>query len=180
MSMMSTGVPFMPSMAATLHPDGGFVYGWTGDYAVVRSTTGSDSARIFGRSWTPDAIDDARRKAEVESHVKQAAENYGEANARSAFRLEDVPTTLPAYLSVRVDELGKVWVRRYAVADTTRTSFDVFDSTGAYLGPAVLPFKVHEWGLQAWTRDGLVTIIEDEEGRPTVVRLRFASRNPRP
>ena len=175
--MMSTGVPFLPSMQLALHPDSGFVYGWNGDYRIVRSTTGSDSVRLFGRNWTPDPIGDARRKAEVESRVKQSAESYGEANVRAAFRLEDLPTSLPAFMSLRADLAGRIWVRRYPVADTTRSSFDVFDSTGAYLGPVALPFKLHEWGLQTWTRDGLVTIIEDDEGRPTVVRLRFG-KNP--
>jgi len=177
-SGMSTGVPFLPSTVGALHPDGGFVYGWNGEYKVVRSATGRDSARIFGRSWTADPISEARRRNEVESRVKQSAESYGEANVRSAFRFEDVPTTLPAYLSVRVDEAGRVWVRRYPVADTTVTRYDVFDSSGAYLGPVSVPFKLNEWGNQAWTRDGLVTIIEDAEGRPTVVRMRFASKNP--
>lgn len=170
---MSTGVPFMPQTTLALHPEGGFVYGWTGQYRVVRSATGQDSLRIFGRSWTPDAISDERRKAEVESKIKQTAEAFGEENARSAFKLEDVPGTLPAYLNLRVDEASRVWVRRYGVADTLRTSYDVFDSTGAFLGPVTIPLKLNEWGLQAWTRDALVAIIEDAEGRPTVVRLRL-------
>jgi len=110
--------------------------------------------------------------------VKQAGESYGEANVRSAFRLDDVPNTLPAYLNLRVDQAGRTWVRRWAVSDTTKSFFDVFDSAGAYLGPVTVPFKLPEWGMQAWTRDALVTIIEDAEGRPTVVRLRLTSRNP--
>jgi hypothetical protein len=27
--------------------------------------------------------------------------------------------------------------------------------------------------MQVWTNEGLVTLIEDEDGRPTVVRLRL-------
>jgi len=76
-------------------------------------------------------------------------------------------------MNLQVDRSGRVWVRRHLVADTTRAAFDVFDSTGAYLGPVSVPFPMREWGLKAWTRDGLVTIIEDENGRPTVVRLRL-------
>jgi len=72
-----------------------------------------------------------------------------------------------------VDLSGRTWVRRHVVADTSHTTFDVFDSTVACLGPVVLPFQMNEWGLQAWTSDGLVTVIEDEDGRPTVVRLRL-------
>jgi hypothetical protein len=32
---------------------------------------------------------------------------------------------------------------------------------------------IPEYGLQAWTRDGLVALVEDGDGRPTVVRFRF-------
>jgi 6-bladed beta-propeller protein len=170
---MSTGIPFMPGTVHSLHPQGGFVYGWTGSYQIVRSSTGSDSARVFGRAWTPEPVTTERRKAEVESRIKNAAETYGEANVRGAFHLEDVPPTLPAYLNLRVDPSGRTWVRRWAGADTSKTDFDVFDSTGAYLGPVTVPLKLPEWGRQAWTKDGLVTIIEDDEGRPTVLRLKL-------
>ena len=170
---MSTGVPFQPSLTYALHPEGGIVYGWTGEYSVVRSGTGRDSLRVFGRTWTPEPIDDARRRAELEDRIREPAKTYGEANVRAAFKLEDLPGTLPAFMNLRVDLSGRTWVRRHVVADTSHTTFDVFDSTGAFLGPVVLPFQMNEWGLQAWTRDGLVTVIEDEDGRPTVVRLRL-------
>jgi hypothetical protein len=38
-------------------------------------------------------------------------------------------------------------------------------------GPVVAPFNLSEWTLQAWTETGLVTVIEDADGRPTVVRF---------
>jgi hypothetical protein len=174
MSSMSTGVPFLPSLTYTLHPDSGVVYGWTGEYSLVRSGNGRDSLSLFGRAWTPEPIDEARRKAELEAHIKTPAETYGEANVRASFKLEDIPATLPAYMNLRVDPAGRIWVRRHAISDTTRTRFDVFDSTGALLGPVTLPFSINEWGMQAWTRDGLVTVIEDENGRPTLVRVRVA------
>ena len=175
---MSTGVPFLPSLTYTLHPDSGVVYGWTGDYSLVRSGNGRDSLKVFGRTWTPEPIDEARRRAELEARIKTPAETYGEANVRASFKLEDLPTTLPAYMNIRVDPTGRIWVRRHAVSDTTRTRFDVFDSTGALLGPVTLPFSINEWGMQAWTRDGLVTVIEDESGRPTLVRVRVAMPDP--
>jgi len=171
---MSTGVPFQPSLTYALHPEGGIIYGWTGEYSVVRSGTGRDTLRLFGRAWTPDPIDDARRRVELENRIREPAKTFGEENVRAAFKLEDIPSSLPAFMNLRVDQSGRTWVRRHVVADTSRAAFDVFDSTGAFLGPVLLPFQINEWGRQAWTRDGLVTIIEDEDGRPTVVRMRLA------
>lgn len=175
-SMMSTSIPFRPSLAVALDPDGGFFLGMTDRYEIRQSRTGADTARVFGRAWTPDPVTDARRSAELESRIKGASEGFGEANVRSAFRLEDIPSTLPAFLNLRADEAGRIWVRRWAVSDTTRSDFDVFDLAGAWLGSVTVPFKVNEWGSQAWTRDGLVTITEDADGRPTVVRLRLQIR----
>lgn len=172
-SSMSTSVPLMPGMNHTLHPDGGIVYGWSGSYEMVRSATGKDSLRVFGRAWTPEPVTDAQRRAVVESRIRQSAEFYGEQNLRSVFKVDDVPGTLPAFMTIRVDESGRIWSRRPSVVDTTKTFYDVFDSAGAYLGPVTVPFKIREWGLQAWTREGVVAIIEDDEGRPTVVRMRL-------
>ncbi len=175
-SMMSTSIPFRPSLAYTLDPDGGFVLGWSEAYSIVRSRTGADSVRVFGRSWAPDPVTDERRNSELESRIKGAVEHFGEAKLRAAFHVSDIPSTLPAYLNLRVDEAGRVWARRYAVADTTKSYFDVFDDAGAYLGPVTAPFKMSELGVQAWTKDGVVTVIEDDDGRPTVVRLKLQIR----
>lgn len=168
-------IPLQPDVKSALHPEGGIIHGWTGAYWLTRSPAGSDSARVFGRLWTPEAISDDRRKAAVDARVKQVSEGYGEENARSAFNLADVPATLPAFSTVQVDQSGRVWVRRHAVtvADTARTAYEVFDSTGAYLGPVSVPLMIPEYGLQAWTRDGLVAMVEDGDGRPTVVRFRL-------
>ena len=172
--MMSTGIPFMPSQIHALHPEGGVIYAWTGTYSLVRSMTGHDSARVFGRNWTPEPLSDAERHGAVEKAIKQAGDNWDQTVLRAAFKLEDVPTKLPAFLNLHIDQSGRVWARRYS-ADTTSSRYDVFDSTGAYLGPVTVPLRLREWGTQAWTRDGVVTVIEDEEGRPTVVSLRVTA-----
>ena len=178
--MMSTTVPFMPLLVHALHPDGGFVYGWTGDYRIVRSLTGSDTVRLAERAWTPEPLTEAERKAEIENKLKQAAgESFGRENLaayREAFKLEDVPSTLPAYLNLRVDAGGRVWVRRFTPSDTLGVLYDLFDGNGALLGPVRVPVKVPEWGPQVWTRNGLVTVIEDADGRPTVVRFTLGAK----
>ncbi|NOT07258.1 MAG: hypothetical protein HOP28_03540 [Gemmatimonadales bacterium] len=175
-SMMSMSVPFSPVSQSTLHPDGGFVFGWNGAYTLVRSGTGADSMLVFGRSWAPDPIGDGRRQAEVESRVRASKDSYGEANLRAVFKVEDIPATFPAFQSLHVDESGRVWARRYAVSDSTRTTFDLFAGTGAWLGTVTAPFRVRDYGLQVYTKSGFVAIIEDEEGRPTVVRVRLDIR----
>jgi hypothetical protein len=172
---MSTTVPFMPGMTSALHPQGGVVYGWTSRYEIVRSNTGADSALVFGRDWSPDPITDDRRNGEYESRIKSAGKGIDQATVRNAFKLEDIPSTLPAYETLQVDPTGRVWARRYAVSDTTRTNYDLFDAKGAYLGPVSTPLHIVTWGPQAWTPFGVVAVIEDQEGRPTVVRLKLVT-----
>ncbi len=170
---MSMPVPFLPAIVSTLDPRGGILYGWNGRFEIVRSTTGADSLLVFGRDWTPDPVSDDRRSAELESMVKGATRSIDETTVRNAFNLNDIPRTLPAFESLRVDPRGRVWARRYPVADTTHTTFDLFDSTGAYLGPVTAPIRIGPYTPQAWTRNGVVAVIEDADGRPTIVRLRF-------
>jgi hypothetical protein len=172
---MSTTVPFMAGMASALDPRGGVVYGWTGRYEIVRSSTGADSLLVFGRDWTPDPVSDQRRAGEYESRIRGAGKGIDPATVRNAFRLEDIPGTLPAYETLQVDPTGRVWARRYAVTDTIRTSYDLFDTKGAYLGPVSTPLHITTWGAQAWTPTGVVAVIEDQDGRPTIVRLRLAT-----
>lgn len=178
-SMMSTSIPFMPGLTWALDPNGGVLWAWTGAYSIVRSQGGRDTAMVFGRSWTADAITDARRTGELESKIKESSEGFGEDNIRAAFHLDDIPKTLPAFENIRVDETGRIWVRRYPVADTTRTFFDVFDRSGAYLGPVSLGLNFSSWGRQAWTPDGVVLLTEDRDGRPTVVKMRLEPGSPR-
>ena len=173
---MSTGIPLMPAQVSALHPDGGIVYGWGGDYRLVRSRTGQDTMRVMSRAWTADPVDDARRTAEVEAKIREVGEGYAEEQVRAAFKLEDVPSTLPAFMGLRVDPAGRIWVRRHAPGSTDLVLYDVFGADGAFLGPVSVSLPVPEWGMQAWTPTGLVALIEDDEGRPTVVRLRLEIR----
>ncbi len=178
---LSTGVPFLPGLMSALDPRGGLVYGWNGEYELVRSPGGTDTALVFGRDWIPDPVTGERRSAELEAKIKSLGQGFREADVRSAFRLEDIPGTLPAFEAIRVDLGGRVWARRYAVtvSDTARTRYDLFDSTGVYLGPVEAPIAIGPWSPQAWTRTEVVAVIEDSEGRPTVIRLSLPPGNSR-
>ena len=57
-------------------------------------------------------------------------------------------------------------------ADSTHTWFDVFDSSGVYLGQVVGPAGLDTWTM-AWRGDEMVAAIEDEDGMPVVVKFRI-------
>jgi hypothetical protein len=173
-SSMGSNVPYQPGMIRGYHPDGGFVFGWNGGYELVRSATGVDTALLVGRAWRPDPVSDAQRDAAVEAQVRSWKDRVDEATIRAVARREDLPATLPAFSQIKVDEDGNTWVRRYPTSRSEPTRLDVFDSTGAYLGPVTVPLRLPGAPLLAWWREGLVAVIEGEDGRPAVVRFRVA------
>jgi hypothetical protein len=173
-SMMSRGVPFSPTLIRTLDPAGGVLLGWSGDYRLVRSATGRDTTRTFGRAWTPAPLPDERREAAVEEAIAQSGTSWDPVELRNAFKLSDVPTTLPAFLRADIDAEGNIWVR--TDADSATTHFDVFDSTGVFLGPVTLDARLSQWGSVAWGRGSFYAPMEDEDGTPEVRRYRVERR----
>jgi hypothetical protein len=170
-AMMIMGVPFAPTMTHSLHPAGGFVRGWSGEYRIIRAPNGEDSTLIMARSWTGEPIPDALRKEQVEQTISNAKATVGEAAARAVARLADIPTTAPAYMSLRVDLDGNTWARRLIGTDSTQTLYDLFSPAGAWLGPVMVPTAVPEWGAQFFGHGAIYSAIEDQDGRPAVVRL---------
>jgi len=171
---MVTSVPFMPELDQTYHPAGGFVIGWSGEYALVRTFTGRDTAMLIRRAWTPDPIPEALRRQRVDETIKQAAPMLGEEQARSVARLEDLPTLAPAFTSLHVDLAGNIWARRLVARDSGTTSYDVFAATGAWLGEVALPIRAKDFGGMAFGPGTVYATSEDEDGKPIVVKLRIS------
>lgn len=173
MSRMSSTVPYTPNGYQAFHPDGGFVVGWSAEFALTRSPNGGDTTKIFRRAWTPDPIPEALRLARVEEMVKNAKSMVGEASARATIRLGDVPTKAPAFTSIKVDDAGYLWARRLVGSDSTRTAFDVFDPAGAWLGGLTVPVEIPEYGGHLITATDLYAASTDADGRPVVLRFRI-------
>lgn len=174
--VMRMSVPFTPQRPVALHPWGGFVYGWSGDYALAVSPTGRDTSRLIRRAWQPDPIPDQRRQAEVDARVRQLTQDgrgMDEAGLRAEFRVGDIPTTAPAFMTLDVDRDGRIWARQLVGSDSTRTRYDVFDAEGRWMGPVELPRAVPEWGAIHFGRGAIYAAVEDAAGRPVVKRWRL-------
>lgn len=169
---MMTWVPFSEQGFTALDPRGGVLHGWTGEYEVIASRDGRDTTRIFGRSWTPEPLADARRDAKYEQRVAETARGMeiDEVTVRSSFDKSLIPSTLPAIAGVAVDLDGNTWVMRDA--DSLQTRFDVFDPSGVLLGEVRAPGEVSTWRT-AWGRGVMYTRIDTKEGLPRIVRFRI-------
>ena len=166
--MMS--VPYQPTDLHAVDPTGGLISGWNGEYLLRTSSNGRDTVAIFGRQWTPEPVTGADRSAIVEARIKdQGREGASESVLRAAFKPEYIPDIRPSFNSIEVDPSGNRWVRLES-ADTLRVHYDVFDSSGRWLGPVSVPAQLWPGVYQrpAWGRDRVAVLGEDEEGKPLV------------
>lgn len=166
----TTPVPLTPQVVYGLDPRGGLVYGWSGEYQLVRSTNGRDTTGLVARAWSPEPVSASWKRAIVDTMV----ENWNwapPAQVRAAFRVEDIPDTRPAFETIGADPEGRIWVRLgYAQASDTGVRFDVFESDGRWLGTLTVPLRFERFPPPVFTGDALVLLALDDLGRPMVVR----------
>ena len=166
---MATTVPFTPDQVVRVNPGGGFFVGMTNRYQIIESSTGRDTTRIFGRAWAAPPLSDHRRQAAVDSAIRSLGKMTGGADVKKTVNLGDLPTGAPAWTDIGVDGRGDRWVIVDPGEDSTHTWFDVFDSTGVYLGQVVGPPGLEGYRM-SWSGDQLAAYLEDREGNPMIVR----------
>lgn len=173
--VMSTRVPFSRQSDVELTPDGDAIHGWSGAYRLVVSRGGRDTLRTFGRTWTPEPLPDARRDSVYDARVRSLAKNMevDEATIRQQVDKGLMPTTLPAFTGISVDFDGNPWL--HIDEDSSRTRFDVFDTTGAFVGRTEVAALVTKWQLTFGP--GVLYFRQDtDEGYPRIVRYRIVRR----
>ena len=172
--MMATGVPLAPDANWALDPAGGAVVAWSGDYRYVTTRTGRDTAQVVSLAAKPATVSDERRAQIRDSMVGLYDKQFDKQAVEEAFKLSDIPSTAPYFQSIQVDGRRNRWVRPDDGGNPRAARFDVFDSTGAYLGAVPVP---HDFGISwqtVWGDDRVATIGEDADGLPVVVVYRIA------
>ncbi len=170
-SLMRMSIPYSPAPAEALTPDGSLMHGWSGDYRLIVSRTGRDTAGIFGRRWRPAPIPDDVRQAQYERLRKSLTPQWGEEAVARALSPGDIPKSAPAFWNLFVDPTGTRWIS-LGTADTLHAMYDVFDSAGVYLGPVRGPWVGRHFPY-AWTADEVVVGGENADGLPEVIRYRI-------
>ena len=167
---MMTPVPFTPQMRHALAPDGSIVFGWTGEYRLVR-TDGQDTLGVMSRDWTPDPLSQERRQRHVDGMIERMGPGMDEVTLRNSFPVGEIPATLPAFADLNVDGAGNVWLT--TDADSASARFDVFSAEGAWLGRVVLPESFDPFTPSVWGADRVYMAREDEDGVPYIARYRI-------
>jgi hypothetical protein len=174
--MMMTGIPLAPEVTWVLDPDGGAVVAWTGDYHFVASRNGVDTAQIVSLSASPATATDERRTHLRDSMVGLYDKQIDKKAVEEAFKLSDIPSTAPYFQSIQIDERRNRWVLPDDGGNRAAARFDVFDSTGAYLGAVPVPRDFGRSWRTVWGVDRVATIAEDGDGLPVVVVYRIETR----
>jgi len=176
---MTIPVPLQPSQHYAVAPGGGVVVGWSGEDSVRLTRDGADTVMRFGLVRERVPVTAERRAAAIERTMSSLRESLpflgGEAKVRAQLDPATLPGTSPAFERILVDGQGRSWLRRIA-PDTTTVLFDLFDSSGAWLGP--LAFAADQWPRESWAPiatagDRVAVILEDEGGRPLVRTFRM-------
>jgi hypothetical protein len=167
--MMMTSVPLAPDVNWALDPAGGAIVAWSGDYRFVATSTGFDTTQVVSLAATPAAVSDERRTRIRDSMVGLYEKQFDRTAVEDAFKLSDIPSTAPYFQSIQVDGQRNRWVRPDDGGSPLTARFDVFDSTGAYLGEVPVPKGFGISWQTVWGVNRVATIAEDEAGLPVVV-----------
>ncbi len=167
---MMTPVPFTPQMRHAVAPDGSLIFGWSGEYRLVR-TEGRDTLGVMSRDWTPDPLSQERRQRHVDGMIERMGEGLDEVALRNSFPVGEIPSTLPAFVEMNVDGAGNIWLT--ADSDSASARLDVFSPEGAWLGRVVVPESFDPFTPSAWGTDRVYVSRQDEDGVPYVARYRI-------
>ena len=158
-------VPFSAQVQERIDPRGGYWRGRTDALQFVRVSARGDTVRIVERVAPPRRVTATDR----ESAVRELTDRFG---AGLRVEPEKIPQDMPYWSTFFLDPSFRLWVERYrppgAVARQLR-SWEVYDSSGVYLGVLELPLAGRP--TPRLRNDRLVGVIEDELDVPFVVVL---------
>lgn len=151
------GLPNSPMLSWVFDPSGAIWFGVSDRYALVQQRLAGDTIRTIERAWTPPPLSDSAR-ARGKRFVERLQKDGFTVSER------DLPTTAPAFLQLAVDDHGNLWVSE---PSWPAKQWDVFDSTGVWLGPVRFPEAV---GQLVFAHDHYYAVTRDEDEVVRVVR----------
>jgi hypothetical protein len=170
----SMPIPNQPQAVFRWRGDGTRVLGHTGTYRLVLTSKDLDTLRVITAPAPTVVLTTAQRDSLVADVIADAREDWREA-LRAVASVDDVPTTLPAWLGVIVDPSGRLWVGRPGAGGAVAW-LDVFDPDGVFLGTVAAPSPAVLNGH--WSGDRLLVTEADADGFKTVTVYRLERGRP--
>ena len=164
-------VPFSPALVWALDDEGRVWSGVSGRYRLRLHQPAGDTLRVVERAGTPVEVSPQERDS-VPAQMKWFTDQGGRID------LSRIPRHKPAFVSIRTDDQGWLWVRPSLPAEARGTAFDVFDPEGRYQGRVPLPVE-HQDHLPLLIRgDRVYAVVLGADDVPQVVRFRIQGRAP--
>jgi hypothetical protein len=136
-------LPFSPALRVGVDRTGNIIAGLGGEYRIAVVTPAGDTVRLVGREVAPRPVP-AWVEDTVQARVQRAKEVAGGGEV-DAF---DRPRHQPHFTSLVVDALGYWWVGREGNPRILSSEYDVFASSGEYMGtvqvPRILIYEIGE------------------------------------
>lgn len=167
---VSAPVPFAPSLVWTLDAEGRVWSGVSDRYRLRLHDPAGDTVRVVERAAAPVEVAASERDS-LPAQLKWFTDQGGRID------LSRVPRHKPAFVSIRTDDQGWLWVRPELPATERNAAFDVFDPDGRYQGRLALPIQ-HQDPMPLVIRgDRIYAVVLNDEGVPQVVRFRIEGRS---
>ncbi len=168
------GIPGGPADLVTVTGSGALLRGWSAIYALALQTNGTDTTRVFTRSWAPIKVPESERTARF-GKLTEVISRFLPADVIQAnFHLYDMPTERPPMQALDLDATGRIWVRT-ASADTSASFYDVFRPEGIWQGTVRAPWPSSAHVL--WRGTDRVLVREaDSDGLASFVVYRLVKK----
>ena len=168
---MVAAPPFIPMEVSAWDPAGALWCAANDEYRLLRiGFDRLDTLSRIERPVAPDRIPDAERDAAI-AKVKKQFEGATEVSADYSA----VPRTRPFFVSLSVDDAGRLWARR-ARADTLAIEFDVFSREGRHLATVTGRGRAAQYAPRPVIRgDDVYLVLRDADDVPFVARYRASA-----
>lgn len=171
---MRMPVPYVPREVETVDRQGGWVTAWTGQYLLRATSTGDDTVALFGRPFAPAAVSASEKRRLVDIRVSAMAEDgdISEAMLRAGMTTEKIPDRRPAFEQFHSDGRGRTWIARLMPDTASHAEFDLFDADRRWVDVVRIPksdWSRHDYSPIAWGLDRVAVVVEDADGRPSVL-----------
>lgn len=174
---MMMGIPLAPDASWALDPDGGAVVAWTADPRFLTTQNGLDTVQVVELATSPAVVSEERRVHIRDSMVDEFGKQFDKKAVEDAFKVSDIPSTAPYFESIQIDGRRNRWLRPDDGGNRAAARFDVYDSTGAYLGAVPVPAVFGASWTTVWGVDRVATASEDADGLPVVVVYRIEKQS---
>lgn len=158
-------VPFQGGLDWWLSSSGTIWALLTDRYRLFELSPSGDTLRVVTKSFKPVPVSEAER-AEALEDLRPFMERGGKVDHSR------IPRHKPAVSSFFLGADGQLWVEKVEPDQMGRRVFDVFDTTGRYLGAVAVPFQLRRYPSPIVREGFLYGVIRDELDVEYVVRAR--------